>query len=150
MQLNMLHRSSTVLSTYHQRKHITTYLCRNSRAIKVKKSSIHRSPAITILRMEKHVLPIVIDICSSRRYQTISVPGFEQRLFRASVRARHRSCSGVVNVVVLVCVAVCREEQVPGAFTMEEIGCFDDAFVGTTFVVEDGCCGALEGDAVSC
>lgn len=106
-----------------------TYLCRYSRAVKVQQSRVHCSPTIAILRMEEHVLPIVIDICSSRRHQTISIASPEQRLLRTSVRTRHRSCSGVVDVVVLVSVAIGREEQVPSAFAVEEIGSFDDAFV---------------------
>jgi hypothetical protein len=135
MQVKMLYRLNVVPLTYYPRMQITTRLCRYARAIKVKKSSVHRSPAITILSMEQHVLPIMVDICSSRRHQTIPIAGLEQRLSRTSVRARHRRCSSVVNVVVLVCVTVCREEQVPGAFAVEEIWCFDDAFVGTALVV---------------
>lgn len=89
MRYEMLHRSNAVLSTYHRRIHIAKYLCRYSRAIKVKQSRIHRSPTIPILRMEQHVLPIVVNVCSSRRNQTVSIACLEQRILRTSVGTRY-------------------------------------------------------------
>jgi len=77
MRFEMLPRSNALLSTYHQPIHIATYLCRYSCAIKVKQSRVHRSPTITILCMEQHVLPIMIDICSSWRHQTVSIARLE-------------------------------------------------------------------------
>jgi len=99
--------------------------------------------------MEEHVPTIVVDVCSSRRHQTVSIACLEERLFGTRVGPRDRGCSGVVYVVVLVRVAICREEQVPSAFAVEKIGCFDDTLVGDALVVQDGCCGSLERDAVS-
>lgn len=81
---------------------------------------------------------VVVNVCATGRDQTIAIACLEQRFLRASVRSGHRRCSGVVHIVVLVGVAVRREEQVPRAFTVQEGRCFDDALVGETFVVQDG------------
>lgn len=130
MRFDMLNRFKTCSRfTIREYTSLVTYLCRDSRAIKVKQSSVHRSSTIAILRMEEHVLPIMINVRSSRRHQAVPIASGEQRFLRTSVRTRHRSRSGVADIVVLVRVAVCREEKVPGTFAMEEIGRFDDAFV---------------------
>ena len=94
------------------------------------------------------MLPVMIDIRPAGSRQSIPVARLEQR-FRSP---RVRPCDGfgcrVVDVVVVVHVAVGREEQIPGSLAVHEVGRFDDAFVRGALVVEDGGGGAEEGDAV--
>jgi hypothetical protein len=120
----------------------------NSNPVITQHRTIHRPPPIPILRMEQHMLPIMIDVRPTRGRQSIAIASLEKRFRSPRVRACDGFGRGVVDIVVLVHVAVGGEEEVPGALAVHQVGRFDDAFVRGAFVVEDCCGRAEEGDAV--